>query len=117
MGSATSDPARVFAALGDGTRLELVARLSRLGDRSIAQLTAGLDLTRQAVTKHLRVLEDAGVVTRRRVGRESRFAIQPRTLVGAQDYLAKASAQWDDAISRRRRRPRAPRREERAPVR
>ena len=94
------DQARVFAALGDGTRLELVARLSHHGDRSIAQLTNGLQLTRQAVTKHLRVLEDAEVVTRRRVGRESRFAIQKHTLAGAQDYLARAAAQWDEVIGR-----------------
>ena len=102
MSFATSDPVRVFAALGDGTRLELVARLSHLGDRSIAQLTTGLDVTRQAVTKHLRVLEDAGVVTCRRVGRESRFAIRTRTLASARDYLAQASAQWDEAIGRLR---------------
>lgn len=100
MSSATSSTARVFAALGDGTRLELVTRLSHLGDRSIAQLTTGLAVTRQAVTRHLRVLEDAGVVTRRRVGRESRFAIHTRTLDSAGDYLVQASAQWDEAISR-----------------
>lgn len=98
--SATLDQARVFAALGDGTRLELVARLSQYGDRSIAQLTGGLALTRQAVTKHLRVLEDAKVVTCRRIGRESRFAIQQHTLVRAQNYLARASAQWDEVIGR-----------------
>lgn len=102
LSSAISDPARVFAALGDGTRLELVARLSHLGDRSISQLTTGLDVTRQAVTKHLRVLEDAGVVTCRRVGRESRFAIRKRTLVSARDYLTQASAQWDEVVSRLR---------------
>ncbi len=102
LSSATHDPARVFAALGDATRLELVARLSRLGDRSIVQLTTGLDVTRQAVTKHLRVLENAGVVTCRRVGRESRFAIQVRTLADARDYLTQASTQWDEAISRLR---------------
>lgn len=102
LNSVTSDPARVFAALGDGTRLELVERLIHLGDRSISQLTAGLDLTRQAVTKHLRVLEEAGVVTCRRVGRESRFAIRKRTLASAGDYLAQASAQWDEAVSRLR---------------
>ena len=100
LNSATFDQARVFAALGDGTRLELVARLSHSGDRSIAQLTSGLQLTRQAVTKHLRVLEDAKVVTCRRIGRESRFAIQKHTLVSAQDYLARASAQWDEVIGR-----------------
>lgn len=100
MNSATFDQARVFAALGDGTRLELVGRLSHQGDRSIVQLTSGLQMTRQAVTKHLRVLEEAKVVTRRRIGRESRFAIQKDTLVSAQDYLAQASAQWDEVIGR-----------------
>lgn len=100
--SATSDRARVFAALGDRTRLELVARLTRFGDRSIAQLTAGLDLTRQAVSKHLSVLEDAGVVSRQRVGRESRFTIQRCTLTSAGEYLAQASAQWDETIGRLR---------------
>lgn len=100
MNSATFDQARVFAALGDGTRLELVTRLSQYGDRSITQLTSGLQLTRQAVTKHLRVLEDAKVVTCKRIGRESRFTIQKHTLVNAQDYLARASAQWDEVIGR-----------------
>jgi len=90
----------VFAALGDGTRLELVARLSLHRDRSIAELTNGLRITRQAVTKHLRVLEEAKVVTHRRIGRESRFAIEKDTLVTAQDYLARASAQWDEVIGR-----------------
>lgn len=98
--SATVDRARVFAALGDGTRLELVARLTRHGEKSIAQLRSGLPLTRQAVTKHLKVLEDAKVVTSRRIGRESRFAIRTRTLVSAQDYLARASAQWDEVVGR-----------------
>jgi len=102
MSSAAADPARVFAALGDATRLELIARLGRLGDRSISQLTTGLGVTRQAVTKHLRVLENAGVVASRRVGRESRFAIRKQALIAAQDYLAQASAQWDEAIGRLR---------------
>lgn len=97
---ATEDQARVFAALGDDTRLELVTRLSQSGDRSIAQLATGLPLTRQAVTKHLRVLEDARVVSSSRVGRESRFAIRPETLGTAQQYLARASAQWDTVIER-----------------
>ncbi len=100
MSFANIDKARVFAALGDGTRLELVSRLSHHGDRSIAQLTSGLRITRQAVTKHLQVLEDAKVVTRKRIGRESRFAIQKETLESAQDYLASASAQWDEVIGR-----------------
>lgn len=100
--SAASDPAIVFAALGDVTRLELVSRLGDGMQHSIAQLTTGLDLTRQAVTKHLHVLLRAGVVTCERVGRENRFAIRPASIANARDYLARASRQWDAAIKRLR---------------
>ena len=96
------NPAPVFAALGDVTRLELVARLSDGDRRSITELTDGLALSRQAVTRHLGVLSDAGLVNRKRIGRECRFAIQPKAIVGARDYLARASAQWDEAIARLR---------------
>ena len=98
--STQNDQARVFAALGDRTRLELIADLCRNDDKSISQLTIGHQLTRQAVTKHLRVLEEASVVTSRRIGRESRFSIQKNTLVSARKYLARASAQWDAVIGR-----------------
>jgi DNA-binding transcriptional ArsR family regulator len=94
--------APVFAALGDVTRLQLVARLSDGKPHSIAQLTAGLELTRQGVTKHLHVLQKAGVVTCKRVGRESRFVIRPAPIAKARDYLARASTQWDEAIERLR---------------
>ncbi len=94
------NPAPVFAALGDATRLALVSRLSDGEQRSITELTEGLKLTRQAVTKHLQVLNDAGLVDRQRIGRESRFAIQPKTLTDARDYLGKISAQWDHNITR-----------------
>ena len=93
-------PAPVFAALGDATRLELVARLGDGEQRSIAQLTDGLDLTRQGVTKHLQVLKQAGIVACRRVGRENRFRIEPDSIHRARDYLTRASAQWDEAIAR-----------------
>lgn len=95
-------PARVFAALGDTTRLELVSRLSDGERHSISELTEGLALTRQAVTKHLQVLGDVGLVNRKRMGRESRFAIQPKAIDTARDHLAKVSAQWDKAIVRLR---------------
>lgn len=100
--SRRKNPAPVFAALGDPTRLELVARLGDGERHSITELTHGLALTRQAVTKHLQVLSDAGLVNRKRAGRESRFAIRPKALTGARDYLASISAQWDDAIARLR---------------
>lgn len=92
--------ARVFSALGDPTRLELVARLSDGRARSIAQLSEGLDLTRQGVTKHLRVLERAGIVTSSRVGRESRFTYLPEPIQQVRSYLDAVSEQWDDALSR-----------------
>lgn len=96
------NPAPVFAALGDPTRLELISRLSGGGRHSIAELTDGLALTRQAVTKHLEVLRGVGLVDRRRVGRESQFAIQAKGIASAENYLARISAQWDDAIARLR---------------
>lgn len=95
--------APVFAALGDTTRLELVARLSDGKQYSIRQLTEGLELTRQGVTKHLHVLQHAGIVRCERTGRESLFAITPGPLENARDYLTRASEQWDDAIRRLRR--------------
>lgn len=97
-----TSPAPVFAALGDVTRLELVLRLSDGERRSITELTDGLALTRQAVTKHLQVLRKAGLVSLKRTGRESRFAIQPTAITGARDYLTRVSAQWDEAIARLR---------------
>ena len=95
-------PAPVFAALGCVTRLELVSRLSDGKEYSITALTSDLDLTRQAVTKHLQVLRYAGIVNSRRVGRESRFTIRPGSIMQAKDYLIRVSEQWDKAIARLR---------------
>jgi DNA-binding transcriptional ArsR family regulator len=92
--------APVFAALGDQTRLALVARLARGRPCSISQLTEGSRLTRQAITKHLRVLESAGVVHSARAGRESLFELNPRPIEGAKEYLDLVSEQWDQALSR-----------------
>ena len=94
--------ANVFAALGDPTRLKLVARLSDGRSHSIVQLTRGLELTRQGVTKHLDVLKRAGLVSCKRTGRENRFTLRPKPIVKATDYLTRASAQWDEAIERLR---------------
>lgn len=98
-----TEPATVFAALGDTTRLELVSRLGDGRPRSITQLADGLNLTRQAVTKHLNTLKRAGIVTSRRSGRESHFAIRPESIKAASDYLNRASEQWDEAIERLKR--------------
>jgi DNA-binding transcriptional ArsR family regulator len=94
------DPAPIFAALGDPTRLELVARLGDGQAHSIAQLSDGLDLTRQGVTKHLRVLESAGIVRSSRIGRESRFRFEPGRVRQAQSYLESVARQWDAALTR-----------------
>lgn len=92
--------AALFAAMGDATRLALVARLSAGDSRSIAQLTAGSRLTRQAITKHLRVLERAGIVHGSRAGRENLFALAPQPIEEMQDYLSDVSRQWDQALAR-----------------
>lgn len=92
--------ARVFAALGDETRLQLVGKLSGGQPRSIAQLTQGSKLTRQAVSKHLTVLKRAGMVHSTRAGRERRFELDPRPIEGMREYLDQVSAQWDRALSR-----------------
>ena len=92
--------APVFAALGDQTRLSLVAKLCRGTHHSIAQLTAGSRLTRQAITKHLRVLERAGIVRCVRAGRESRFELDPEPILEGKAYLDSVSQQWDKALFR-----------------
>ncbi len=92
--------APVFAALGDETRLALVAKLCGGQPRSISQLTEGSRLTRQAITKHLRVLERAEIVHSVRTGRESRFEFDPEPIDGLKKYLDLVSEQWDQALSR-----------------
>ena len=98
--STLSRPAAVFAALGDATRLAVLARLSEGEPQSITRLTRGTMLTRQAVAKHLRVLEGVGVVRSTRSGRESLYALEPQPLADARDYLDRVSKQWDDALAR-----------------
>ena len=92
--------APVFAALGDETRLSLVAKLCGGQPRSISQLTESSKLTRQAITKHLRVLESVGIVHSVRTGRESLFAFDPEPIDEIKKYLDLVSEQWDQALSR-----------------
>jgi DNA-binding transcriptional ArsR family regulator len=92
--------ASVFAALGDETRLSMLANLARGEPESISRLAARTSLSRQAVTKHLHVLERAGVVRCDRVGRESRFALETRPLHDVREYLDLVSRQWDEALAR-----------------
>ena len=90
----------LFAALGDKTRLSLIAKLGSGEPSSIARLTAGSRLTRQAITKHLRVLQRAGLVHSIRAGRESRFAFDPHPIEQTQDYLNAVSRRWDQTLAR-----------------
>jgi DNA-binding transcriptional ArsR family regulator len=92
--------APVFAALGDETRLSLLAKLYGGHRFSISQLTEGSKLTRQAITKHLRVLESVGVVHGVRTGRESLFEFDPKPMRELKEYLDLVSEQWDQALSR-----------------
>lgn len=94
-----ADPALIFAALGDRTRLALLTRLGG-GAQSIASLSAGTRITRQGVTKHLRVLERAGLVRALKQGRESRFEIDGQRIEEARSYLDQVAGQWDDAVAR-----------------
>lgn len=90
----------VFAALGDKTRLSLIRELSRGEAKSISQLSRGSKLTRQAVTKHLKVLEEAGLVESAKSGRENLFHLQSQPLEEAQELLNEFSRQWDQALHR-----------------
>jgi DNA-binding transcriptional ArsR family regulator len=99
---AVKQSAPVFAALGDPTRLRLVARLAQGEPLSIRELTEGERVTRQAITKHLEVLAEAGLVTDRKRGRERLYALEAAPLDDARRYLDQVSAQWDKAIARLR---------------
>jgi DNA-binding transcriptional ArsR family regulator len=92
--------APVFAALGNEMRLALVDRLCGGGVMSITSLTEGTDVSRQAVTKHLRVLADAGLVRGTGRGRTHVWEIEPARLADARQWLDRISDQWDEALAR-----------------
>src|SRR5450631_3654355 len=92
----------IFAALGDSTRLKIVARLCAGGPLSIVRLTQGAKVSRQAVTKHLHALEAAGIVRSGRTGRECIWELQTVRLTQARQCLAQISDQWDAALGRLR---------------
>ena len=94
--------AGVFAALGDETRLKLVSTLCG-GDRSIAELTTGTEITRQGVTKHLSVLAEAGLVRDVWSGRERRWQLEPERLLEARRSLEAIEQQWDVALMKLKR--------------
>jgi DNA-binding transcriptional ArsR family regulator len=94
--------ATVFAALGDETRLRLIAVLCMGGAMSITQLTVGTELTRQAITKHLSVLAGAGLVRDIKVGRERLWEFEPAQMEEARRSLAVIAGQWDHALQKLR---------------
>ena len=98
--TAVTGAASIFAALGDETRLRLVSRMCAGGPLSIVQLTGGSGVTRQAVTKHLHVLAEAGLVRDSREGRERRWELDPSGLDEARRALDVISRQWDDTLGR-----------------
>jgi DNA-binding transcriptional ArsR family regulator len=98
--AAVRDSAPVFAALGDETRLRLVARLSERGPQSIARLSRGEPVTRQAITKHLEVLAGAGLARDLRRGRERLWELERRRLDEARRCLDLVSQEWDEALAR-----------------
>lgn len=95
-----ADMAAVFFALGDKTRLQLLAVLCAGGAFSIAQLTANTDFTRQAVTKHLQVLADAGLVVDLKLGRERLWQFDPAQVEEARKSLEVIGQQWESALGR-----------------
>jgi DNA-binding transcriptional ArsR family regulator len=97
-----ADAAPLFAALGDGARLQIVSRLCREGPLSITRLTEGSAISRQAVTKHLNALSSAGVIEGERSGRECIWTLRKKRLAEIRQHLEALSAQWDDALERLR---------------
>ncbi len=91
--------AHIFAALGDETRLSLIARLCRVSRQSISQLAEGTNLTRQAVTKHLQILERVGLVRSVRKGRETLFEFEAAPIETMTQYLDLVASQWDKKLA------------------
>lgn len=94
----TEKQAHIFAALGDPTRLSLVAKLIDGKPHSISTLTKGTKVTRQAITKHLTVLQGVGLVTSFKEGRESLYELDPKPLESLQEYLEIIASQWDKTL-------------------
>jgi DNA-binding transcriptional ArsR family regulator len=100
--SSKNELAQLFAALGDGVRLQLVNRLLVAGALSATVLADGEAISRQAIVKHLQVLESAGLVTHSRQGREVLYALDARRLREAREYLDAVSRHWDASLARLR---------------
>ena len=97
-----AEAAPIFAALGDKTRLQIVARLCNEGPLSIARLADGQNVSRQAITKHLHALTKSGLLHSEPAGRERIYRLETRRLAEVRGYLDRISTQWDEAIDRLR---------------
>jgi DNA-binding transcriptional ArsR family regulator len=102
MTAQTASAAPLFDALGDPNRLRIIVRLCDLGPSSTSQVSGVVPVTRQAATKHLQLLESAGLVTSSRRGRERVWTVQTEPLAQASDYLTQLSRRWDAAVDRLR---------------
>jgi DNA-binding transcriptional ArsR family regulator len=102
MSAHTAVAAPLFDALGDANRLRIIVRLCDLGPSSTSQVTQVIPVTRQAASKHLALLENAGLVTSTRRGRERVWTVQTEPLARASDYLTQLSRRWDAAVDRLR---------------
>ena len=100
--------AELFFALGDRRRLSVVRRLVDGGASSATSLSDGAAVTRQAIVKHLQVLESSGLVRREKRGREVLYALEERRLEDARAFLYAVSAGWDRALARLRQTVEAP---------
>ena len=89
----------IFSALADPTRRQVIRALSQQGRSTATGLAANLPVTRQAVTKHLSALADAGLVTATRKGREKLYQISPRPLTDAVSWMADLGARWDERLA------------------
>ena len=98
--SRASAAAPLFSALGDETRLKLLNRPSTKGPGSITRLHANASVSRQAITKHLEILSDAGLVRSSKQGRERIWELEPKRLQDAHAFLDQISQQWDVALAR-----------------
>lgn len=91
---------RVFAALADGSRRTIVAQLAERGELSVGDASAGLDLSPAGVTKHVKVLEDAGLVRRRLDGRRHLLSLESDRLLLAEDWIDRYRTIWSQSLTR-----------------
>jgi DNA-binding transcriptional ArsR family regulator len=94
------DPGPVFTALADPTRRAVLRAVAGRGTATATELTDDIDVTRQAVAKHLRVLTEAGLVTAERAGKEQRYRVTPAPFTDALAWMAEVGAAWDDRLGR-----------------